>query len=107
MTSSDIKRQLEDHQERLEAIERFRQQQNKIQKRVQPSPKPYKPRLKKDEKTETQFPPSFLSTWDTMYRRRMRRSRVATPYHLPESLFDALLRTFELTIGHLIAKLLK
>ena len=107
MQSDELKELLNEKLMQLEARDRARQQKTKYNQRVQANPKSNKARLAKSEHSETQFITLFLSTWHPMYRRRLRRNRVTVPYILPESLFDALLRTFELYIGRLITKLLK
>jgi hypothetical protein len=107
MQPDELKELLNEKLMQLEARDRARQQKTKHSKRVQVNPKSNKARLAKSEHSETQFIKLFLSTWHPMYRRRLRRNRVTVPYILPESLFDALLRTFELYIGRLITKLLK
>ena len=105
MDSEEFAQYWTDQRLQLEARDQARQRKAKRKRRVPLNSEPTPPRLLKGE-NPTHSAPTFFSTWDAMYRRRIRNGQGATPFTLPESLTDALIKRLEQIIHEQVKKLL-
>lgn len=106
MPTENFAKYLENQRLQLEAQQNARLRKAKRKKYRVPLNRESTPaRLVKGD-TSTPSAPTFFSTWNTMYRRRIGNGQGVTIFALPESLIDTLIGLLEQLISKLIKKLL-